>query len=181
MIYVAIGSALILVILFIGYLIKTRNEFVKLKVKIEETESGIDVALTKRYDVLTKLLDITKGYAEHEKSILVETAKFRAGSTLKEKEAFNSELTKAFGAINMVAENYPVLTANATFRELQVSVSDTEEHLQAARRAYNSTVSIFNQKIDTFPSNIVADSMSLKKAEFFQADEEKKNDVSMKF
>ena len=179
--YVVLALVLMLFAIGVIWIISTRNSFVKLKVKINEAESGIDVALTKRYDVLTKLLDVTKGYAEHEKSILTETAKLRTGSTLKEKEEYNTALSEAFRQIYAVAENYPVLTADRSFKELQMAISDTEEHLQASRRAYNGNVSIYNQKINTFPSNIIADSMGLEPIEFFQAEEEKRQDVSMKF
>ena len=179
--YVVLTLVLMLFIIAVIWIISTRNSFVRLKVKISEAESGIDVALTKRYDVLTKLLDVTKGYAEHEKTVLTQTAMLRSGSTLKEKEEYSSKLTEAFRQIYAVAENYPVLTADRSFKELQMTISDTEEHLQAARRAYNGSVSIYNQKINTFPSNIIADSMGLESIDFFQAEEEKRQDVSMKF
>jgi LemA protein len=179
--YVILVIVFLLILLAVRWIIVTRNEFVRLKVKIEEAESGIDIALTKRYDVLTKLFQVTKGYAEHEKSILTETAALRAGASLKEKEEYNRELTEAFRRISVVAENYPQLTADRTFKELQMSISDVEEHLQASRRAYNGNVSMYNQKIASFPSNIIADSMNLSPAEFFQADEEKRSDVNMQF
>ena len=179
--YVVLTIVLLLFILAAAWIITTRNSFARLLVKIKEAESGIDVALTKRYDVLTKLLDITKGYAAHEKEILTKTAEFRSGSTLREKEAFNSELTEAFHRISVVAENYPQLTADRSFKELQMSVADVEEHLQAARRAYNGNVSVYNQKLITFPSNVIADSMGLEPVDFFQAEESKRQDVEMKF
>ena len=179
--YVVLTIVLLLFILAAAWIITTRNSFARLLVKIKEAESGIDVALTKRYDVLTKLLDITKGYAAHEKEILTKTAEFRSGSTLREKEAFDSELTEAFHRISVVAENYPQLTADRSFKELQMSVADVEEHLQAARRAYNGNVSVYNQKLITFPSNVIADSMGLEPVDFFQAEESKRQDVEMKF
>jgi len=179
--YVILIIVILLILLAVRWIIVTRNDFARLKVKISEAESGIDIALTKRYDVLTKLFQVTKGYAEHEKTVLTETAALRAGATLKEKEEFNNELTKAFQRINVVAENYPQLTADRSFKELQMSISDVEEHLQAARRAYNGNVSLYNQKLISFPSNIIADSMSLEPEEFFQAEEEKRSDVNMQF
>lgn len=179
--YVVLALVLLLFILGVAWIVSTRNSFARLIVKIKEAESGIDVALTKRYDVLSKLLDITKGYAEHEKEILIKTAEYRSGSTLKEKEEFNSQLTDAFHRISVVAENYPQLTADRSFKELQMSVSDVEEHLQAARRAYNGNVSVFNQKLISFPSNIIADSMGLEPVEFFQAEKSKRQDVKMSF
>ena len=179
--YVVLALVLILFIMAVIWIVSTRNSFARLLVKIKEAESGIDVALTKRYDVLTKLLDVTKGYAQHEKEILTKTAEYRSGASLKEKEEFNSQLTEAFHRINVVAENYPQLTADRSFKELQMSISDVEEHLQASRRAYNGNVSVFNQKLLSFPSNIIADSMGLEPVDFFQAEEMKRQDVDMKF
>ena len=179
--YVILVIVLLLVVCAIRWVISTRNEFARLIVKIGEAESGIDVALTKRYDVLTKLLQVTKGYAVHEKEILINTSQLRSGASLKEKAEYNSSLSDAFRQVYAVAENYPTLTADRSFKELQTAISDTEEHLQAARRAYNGNVSVYNQKLISFPSNIIADSMDLEPIDFFQADDEKRADVDMSF
>lgn len=181
MIWLILFIVIALFLCIIGWFISTRNNFARMIVKIKEAESGIDVALTKRYDVLTKMLEITKGYAAHEKAVISETIKLRSGATLQEKADFNSQMNEALQQINVVAEAYPELLSNQNFKELQVSVSDVEEHLQAARRAYNGNVSAFNQKRVSFPSSIVADSMSLCEEEFFQAEDYKREDVKMQF
>ena len=181
MTWVILALVVALVLCILGWFITTRNNFARMLVKIKEAESGIDVALTKRYDVLTKMLEITKGYAAHEKAVLTETVKLRSGATLQEKADFNNKMTDALKQINVVAEAYPELLSNQTFKELQVSVSDVEEHLQAARRAYNGNVSAFNQKRVSFPSSVVADSMNLSEEEFFQAEDYKREDVKMEF
>lgn len=170
----------IIVILVIAY-ISIANNLARAVVKIDEAESGIDVALTKRYDVLTKQLDITKAYAKHEKETLEAVINLRKGMTMAEKSAAVAEMNKVQERINIVAENYPELRSSENFRALQISVNDVEEHLQAARRAYNANVSAYNQMLVVFPSSMVANMKHLTRREFFEAEEAKRADVKMEF
>lgn len=172
--------AVVLLIIIIWF-IATSNSLNRAIVKIDEADSGIDVALTKRYDVLTKMLDTVKGYAKHEKEVIVETIKLRKGMTMEEKNAANTKMDEAFSKLNIVAENYPELKSSENFAVLQQSIADVEEHLQAARRLYNANVSSFNQMIVTFPISIVAGMKKLTKKEFFEAEESKKADLKMEF
>lgn len=171
----------IVVAVIILWFIITSNTLNKAIVKIEEADSGIDVALTKRYDVLTKMLDTVKGYAKHEKEVIIETIKLRKGMTMEEKNAANSKMNEAFSKLNVVAENYPDLKASENFAVLQQSIADVEEHLQASRRLYNANISSFNQMIVTFPTSVVAGMKNLVKKEFFEAEETKKEDVKIEF
>lgn len=171
----------VVVLIIIIWFIATSNSLNRAIVKIDEADSGIDVALTKRYDVLTKMLDTVKGYAKHEKEVIVETIKLRKGMTMEEKNAANTKMDEAFSKLNIVAENYPELKASENFAVLQQSIADVEEHLQAARRLYNANVSSFNQMIVTFPISIVAGMKKLTKKEFFEAEESKKADLKMEF
>lgn len=171
----------VVVAVVILWFIITSNSLNKAVVKIEEADSGIDVALTKRYDVLTKMLDTVKGYAKHEKEVIIETIKLRKGMSMEEKNAANNQMTEAFSKLNVVAENYPDLKASENFSVLQQSITDVEEHLQAARRLYNANISSFNQMIVAFPTSIVAGMKGLTKKEFFEAEEAKKEDVKMEF
>lgn len=170
----------IIVILVIAY-ISIANNLARAVVKIDEAESGIDVALTKRYDVLTKQLDITKAYAKHEKETLEAVINLRKGMTMAEKSAAVTEMNRVQERINIVAENYPELRSSENFRALQISVNDVEEHLQAARRAYNANVSAYNQMLVVFPSSMVANMKHLTRREFFEAEEAKRADVKMEF
>lgn len=177
----AIIVAAVIIAIIIIWVISTSNTLNKAVVKIEEADSGIDVALTKRYDVLTKMIETVKGYAKHEKEVLIESIKVRKGMTMDEKNKVNSQMTEAFSKLNVVAENYPELKASENFSVLQKSIADVEEHLQAARRLYNANISSYNQMIVTFPKSIIAGFKHLTRKEFFEADEIKKQDVEIKF
>ena len=173
--------ALVAVILIpLIWWIATSNRFKQLLIKVEEASSGIDVALTKRYDTLTKLLDITKAYAKHEVETIEKVINLRKGMTVSEKNDANQQLDNMRDRISVLAENYPELRSSDNFRQLQVSAADVEEHLQASRRLYNANVSLLNQLIVAFPSSMVANSMQLSKHDFFVAEETKKADVVMK-
>ena len=176
--YILIAVAVVVLIFVIWY-ISTSNKLNRTIVKIDEADSGIDVALTKRYDVLTKMIDTVKGYAKHEKETLFEVINLRKGMTLEEKNKENAKMSHNLEKINLVVENYPELKSNENYKMLQQSIVDVEEHLQAARRLYNSNVSIFNQMIVTFPTSIIANSKAMVKKEFFEADEVKKQDVKI--
>lgn len=171
----------IVVVILVGWYIGTSNKLNRAVVKIEEADSGIDVALTKRYDALTKMLEITKGYAKHEKETLGEVINLRKGMSIAEKQDANNKMTETFGKINVLAEAYPELKSSENFKTLQLSVADVEEHLQAARRLYNANISSYNQEIVSFPTSIVAGMKGFVKKEFFEADEAKKEDIKMEF
>lgn len=179
---VIIGIILVVVIgILAAAYISISNGLKTASLKVDEAESGIDVALTKRFDVLTKMLDVVKEYKNYEKETILETVKLRKGMSMQEKKVAENEMNKLFSDIKLVAEAYPQLQAAETFRQLQVAIMDTEEHLQAARRAYNSNVTIFNTKVVTFPSSIVAGNMGLSKRDYFEAETSKRQDVEMKF
>ena len=176
--YILICVAVIVLIIVIWY-IATINKLNRTIVKIDEADSGIDVALTKRYDVLTKMIDTVKGYAKHEKETLFEVINLRKGMTLDEKIKENAKMSQNLEKINLLVENYPELKASENYKVLQQSIIDVEEHLQAARRIYNSNVSTFNQMIVTFPTSIIANSKGMTKKEFFEAEEVKTQDVKI--
>ena len=90
-------------------------------------------------------------------------------------------MNEAFSKLNVVAENYPDLKTSENFKILQQSITDVEEHLQAARRLYNANISSFNQMIVTFPTSIIAKIKNLDKKEFFEVDNLKKEDIKIEF
>ncbi|MDR1483011.1 MAG: LemA family protein [Synergistaceae bacterium] len=175
---VVIGVIVVGVIL---WYVSTRNRFARLAVKITESDSGIEVALTKRYDTLIKMLDVTKGYAKHEAEVLGNIVKLRQGMSMAERSAANARMDELAGRLNVLVENYPELKAGENYKQLQMSVSDVEEHLQAARRIYNMNVSAFNQLLASWPASIVGSQMGQRQKEFFEAEEHKKQDVKMNF
>lgn len=174
----AIIIILIIIIIMIAY-ISISNSLNRAIVKIDEASSGIDVALTKRYDVLTKMIDVVKGYTKYEKETLFKVIELRKNMTIEEKNEANAQMEETLSKINVLAENYPELKASENYKTLQQSIMDVEEHLQAARRLYNANVSSYNQKIVTFPSSIIANNKGLTKKEFFNASDEKREDVKI--
>ncbi|MBN2539923.1 MAG: LemA family protein [Bacilli bacterium] len=176
-------AALVLIIVF--WFIGVMNNLRQLELKVQEAESGIDVALTKRFDMLTKMLQTTKGYAKHESETLEKVVKWRSGipqdATLKDKEEFFNQLNQVAQGINVVVEKYPDLKANTVFLDLQKAVANTEEHLQAARRLYNANVTRINTIIVTFPQSIVAKQIKMAKKPYFEAEEAKREDVKFEF
>ena len=166
-IYIVIGIVVLVLIILIGWWISTSNTFRRTEVKINEAESGIDVALTKRYDTLTKMLDITRAYAKHEADVIQGTIEKRQMNSMQDRSQFNNSISEAMGRINAVAEQYPVLLSSQVFKQLQVA-------------AY-ANVSQYNQMIVTFPKSIVAGAMSLQKKDFFEAESAKRNDVKISF
>ncbi len=172
---------LVVLVCIVLWYISVSNGIKKSQLKVEEAESGIDVALTKRYDVLTKMLDVVKGYQAHEKTVLTELVKLRSGMTMAEKNAANQKMEQLTKDINILAENYPELKSSNNFMELQKTIADVEEHLQAARRLYNANVNTYNAKLVVFPSSIVANNMHAEKKPFFEAEEAKRQDVKMNF
>ena len=169
----------IVLLIILIYFIATSNKLNRTIVKIDEAKSGIDVALTKRYDTLTKMIDVVKGYAKHEKELILETINLRKDMSLKEMNEENRKISANISKINAVAEAYPELRSSENYNTLQKSIADVEEHLQAARRLYNSNASILNQMIVSFPTSIVATAKGVKKADFFEAEETKKEDVKI--
>lgn len=181
---VIIAAIALVAIAIVGWYISTSNKLKRMVVKVDESASGIDVALTKRFDLLTKSVATVKGYAKHESETLTNVISMRqpaSNASMKEKSEFNAAVDRGFASINVVAEQYPDLKANTNFLNLQNQISDVEEQLQAARRVYNSNVSIFNQTIVVFPSSIVANRLHLEKRDFFEAEDKKRQDVEISF
>ena len=183
---IAIGGIIALFILFVIFWgIAKANYFKRLKVKIDESQADIEVALNKRFDLLTKQLDVCKGYVKHENQTLIDVTLARAtankSTDINSLSELNNDLSKLSANISALIENYPQLKADALFVNLQTSINDVEEHLLAARRIYNSNVSIYNQDIVTYPSSLIANMIHCTPCEFFKVEETKKQDVSMKF
>lgn len=170
---------LALVVIILIWAIATTNGFKKKEIKVDESLSGIEVALTKRFDMLTKLLDTSKGYMKHERETFTETIKMRQGMSVGELSKANAEADALSGRLFAVAENYPELRSSEVFTELQRGIRDAEEHLQAARRVYNANVTSYNTAIAMFPASLLAGGRQ--KKEFFVADEKKRSDVEMRF
>ena len=171
--------SLIILALIAFWCIRTVNDFKKKEIRVQEGLSGVEVALTKRYDMLTKMLDTAKGYMSHESGLFEKVIELRRGMSIAEMNEAQQQMDALSGRLFAVAENYPELRSSDVFVELQHGIRDAEEHLQAARRLYNSSVTAYNTAIAMFPAKLLAGSRQPK--EFFAADASKREDVKMTF
>ena len=171
---------LIVVLVIVFWCINTVNGFTKKEIRVQEGLSGVEVALTKRYDMLTKMLDTAKGYLAHENELFAKVIELRRGMSVAEMNDAARQMDALSGRLFAVAEGYPELRSSDVFVELQQhGIRDAEEHLQAARRLYNVSVTDYNTSIAMFPAKLLAGGRQPK--EFFVADEAKKSDVKMTF
>jgi len=182
---IIIGVIIILAIAVIGMY----NALIKLKNRVDEAWSDIDVQLKRRYDLIPNLVETVKGYAAHEKETLEKVVQARnqamaaqfGGDAKKQVEAENA-LSSTLKSIFALSENYPDLKANTNFIELQRELSDTENKIQAARRVYNGNVRDFNTKLEVFPTNIMAGMLGFKSREYFEIEnKEEKENLKVKF
>lgn len=168
-------------IVIIGlYIITIYNGLVRCNQQVKEAWSTIDTQLKRRYDLIPNLIETVKGYTKHEKSTLENIVKARnaamnANDAQGKAEAENN-LTGALKSVFALSESYPELKANENFKELQKELADTESKIQASRQIYNAVVLALNTKVETFPSNLIAQKFNFSKAEFFKMD----NDESAK-
>jgi len=174
-----------IVVVLVLYLVGTYNGFIVLKTRIQEALSGIDVQLKRRADLIPNVVESVKGYAKHEKTVFAEVTKARSSlmnaGSLGEKAKANDMLSGALKSLFAVAEAYPQLQASANFQDLQRQLEDTEDKVAYSRQFYNSNVLDFNSKVQMFPTNLIANAMGFKTFEFFQAEEEAKKSVKVKF
>lgn len=181
MIYLVIGVVALLVI----YVLVTYNGFVRIKNRVEEAFSTMDVYLKKRWDLIPNIVETVKGYAKHEKSTLSEVIKLRNGAyddmSSDEKIKANQQLSKGITKIMALAEQYPDLKANENFKDLSSQLTKIEDEIANSRKYYNGTVREFNDKVQMFPSNVVAMIFGYKAKEMFEANEEERKNVKVSF
>jgi LemA protein len=161
------------------YAIVIFNSLVRGRNQATEAWSDIETHLKRRYDLIPNLVETVKGYAKHESSTLerVITARNNAmsqsGGAENHTEAENA-LTQSLKSIFALSESYPDLKANQNFIELQRGITDTEDKIQASRRFYNSMILSYNNRTETFPSNVIAGMFNFKKFAYFKLDEGEK-------
>lgn len=156
--------------------IATYNSLVRLKQKAMEAWSGIDVQLKRRHDLIPQLIEVVKGYAQHESKLFEEVARIRAEAIAippnhpKELGGAENMLVGYMRSVFAIAEQYPQLKANQNFLKLQEQLKETEDQISASRRIYNANTKELNTKIKSFPHNMVAATSGFKEFEFFQSD-----------
>ncbi len=170
------------------------NGLVRLRTNVNESWSGIDIQLKKRYDLIPNLVETVKGYASHEKETLQQVMEARSKATamnidvskvtpeqMAQFSQVQSGLAGALGKLFALSEKYPDLKANQNFLKLQDELTNIEAAIQAARRFYNGTVRDYNIKVQTVPSNIVASLFGFTKRAFFEMDEAERKNPEVKF
>lgn len=179
--WVILGAVAILIV----WAIAIYNGLIRLKNRVDEAWSDIDVQLKRRYDLIPNLVNTVKGYAAHEKEVFEKVTEARTqamgAQSARDKAQAENMLSQTLKSLFAVAENYPDLKANQNFLELQRELTDTEDKIQAARRFYNGNVRDFNTKIQIFPNNIFAGMLGFSAREFFEAEEEEKEAVKVEF
>jgi len=180
-----IGIIIGVVVLLALYFASTYNALVKLRNMVKDQWSQIDVLLKRRADLIPNLVETVKGYAKHESETLeaVINARNKAVNAqgAEEEMKANGELSGALSKLFALAESYPDLKANTNFLDLQSNLKDTEDKISYARQFYNDAVLKYKNKLEVFPSNIVAGMFGFKPEPFFEATEAEKENPQVKF
>lgn len=179
--FIAIGAIVLLVIIVIGIynnLIGSRNQ-------VENAFGSIDVMLKKRYDLIPNLVETVKAYMKHEKETLTSITELRTRAvsgnlSTEEKVDVENKLSGMMRNLLVSVENYPELKANDQFTMLQRTWNETEEQISAARRAYNASVTDYNNACEKFPSNIFASMFGHKRKQVFVIPDVERQNVSAK-
>ena len=177
---------LAVVVIIVIAVIAMYNSLVQARIKVDNAWSQIDVQLQRRFDLIPNFVETVKGYATHESETFNKIAELRtawAGTqSVAEKANLDNELSNALKTIMAVSENYPDLKANQNFSELSEELRNTENKISFARQFYNDTVTMYNTKLEVFPSNIIAGMFNFKSRELFTADnDEARKNVKVDF
>ena len=178
---------MILAIIFIVYtFIHLYNNLVGLRNRVENSYSQIEVQLKRRNDLIPNLVETVKGYAKQEEKVLTEIVELRnKGSqgnlSTNEKVEINNQLTSKVNGLLALAEAYPDLKANQNFLDLSQKLAGLEEHIANARKYYNGAVKGLNNKVQMFPSNLIAGMFGFEKAAMYEASAEERQNVKVQF
>ena len=174
-----------LIVLIGLYLVVQYNGLVRLRNKIESAWAQIDVQLQRRYDLVPNLVETVKGYAAHEKQVLENVTAARANALnaqgVAEQAKAETGFTAALKSLFAVSEAYPDLKANQNYLALQEELSGTEGRIAYARQFYNDVVQSYNNKVQAFPSNLVAGIFRFTEREYFEADDTSRPPVKVEF
>lgn len=172
---------LAIVVLLVIAIIGMYNGLVQAKIKVDNAWSQIDVQLQRRFDLIPNFVETVKGYMTHEKETFEKIAALRTSwanaSSVSEKAELDNQLSTSLKTIMAVSESYPELKANQNFSELSEELRNTENKISFSRQFYNDTVTMYNTKLEVFPSNIIAGMFNFKARDLFktESDEARKN------
>ena len=175
----------LLVVLLAGWVMSTQRRLVVMDENINNAMSQIGVQLSSRFDALTALLDLAKGYAAHESQTLIETIKSRrsvitAKSTPQDVLQQEGVISEALGRISMVAERYPELKADKGYAKCMDAVDSYEKMVRTSRLIYNDSVTKLNREIRMFPVSLIAGMLGFHQRDYLEAREDKADMPSMK-
>ncbi len=183
---VIIGIIVLAVICIGGWLVGIYNGFIKSKNNCEEAYSTMDVYLKKRFDLIPNLVETVKGYAKHESETFEKVVKARSmvgsATTVEERAEAENQLTGTLKTLFAVAEAYPELKANQNFVDLQNQLQTLEGEIAESRKYYNATVKTYNNKVEMFPSSIIANVCGFSRKPMFEVNsEEERQNVKVQF
>ena len=162
---------LAIVVILVIAIISMYNDLVSRRVKVDNAWSQIDVQLQRRFDLIPNFVETVKGYAAHESETFEKITELRKSwanaQTVTEKAELDNQLSGALKTIMAVSENYPDLKANQNFSELSEELRNTENKISFSRQFYNDNVTMYNEKLQLFPSNIIANMFNFKPRELF--------------
>lgn len=184
--FIIIAVVVVVLLVLVISFISAYNALVKLRNSVEEAFATMDVYLKKRWDLIPNIVASVKGYAKHEAETLQNVISARNARyndmTVDEKLEANKELSRGLASINVVAEQYPQLKANENFINLNNQLQRAEEDIANARKYYNAVVKSYNNKIQMFPSNIVASMFNFKRQPMFTIENsEERENVKVEF
>jgi LemA protein len=172
---------LVVIAVVVIFVISIYNSLIQLRNRVKNAWSQIDVQLKRRHDLIPNLIETVKGYMTHEREIMENITKYRSqamdAGSVGEKAQAESLLSGALGQLRVQVENYPDLKANQNFLSLQEELTSTENKISFARQSYNDQVLFYNNKIQMFPSNIIAGMFKFNEEEFFEVEDEKEKAV----
>jgi LemA protein len=161
------------------------NSLISKKNQVFNVFANVDALLKKRYDLIPNLVETVKTFMKHEKDLLTDITRLRAKAVSgelsdNEKIELDNQISKTLGGLMVAVENYPDLKSNQNFLQLQAALNEVEEQISAARRAYNATVTSYNNAIEMFPTNIMASMMNYERKTVFEISESERQNINIK-
>ena len=176
---------LIIVVLLVLFIISTYNGLIKSKMNVDNAWSQIDVQLQRRFDLIPNFVETVKGYMAHEQETFEKIAQLRTSwantNSVSDKAKLDNELSSTLKTIMAVSENYPELKANENFLQLSEELRNTENKISFSRQFYNDSVTMYNTKLQVFPSNIIAGMFNFTARDLFKTDDEARKNVKVDF
>lgn len=184
-ILIVVGLLVLLIVIPYSYLKGTYNSLVTMDETVKGAWAQVENQLQRRYDLIPNYVETVKGYAAHEKEVFVKVTEARSkvagAANIDEKIQANNQLSSALSRLMVVVERYPELKANTNFIRLQDELAGTENRIAVERRRFNETVKVYNIKIRSFPTNIIAGMFGFEKATFFEVPKERQETPKVAF